>query len=204
MNRRLFVEVILSCNLSKESNALKSNLTTRLTRAKSAPLKVSDRARVPGYERYESHRICQATVWRSRTRLALSGPLYASRGHLQPQDRRRQRFPSYLLMEGLRPSHQTMHHDPDLRRISAPLSTAPPAQGIPAHSLFRLVRQSQTQQTASTLSQSSPQLARTNARNCGPSNCRLALPSLSSTDVCAETPDRRAAPRNRRETEMRH
>src|SRR5437660_1093351 len=100
-------------------------------------------------------RLRQATVWRSRTCLALSGSLHASRGYLQPPHSCSQRFPSYLPMEGLRASQQTTHHDPDLRGISAPLFTAPLAKRIPAHSLLRLARQSKTEQTAFALSRSS-------------------------------------------------
>src|SRR5258708_13313918 len=70
------------------------------------------------------------------------------------------------------------HHDPDLRRISAPLSTAPPAEGIPAHSLFRLARQWKTQQASSTLSQLFPEHAITTSSHCPPPNFRLSLTSL--------------------------
>jgi hypothetical protein len=82
-------------------------------------------------------------------------------------------------------------------------STTPLAQGIPAHSLLRLARQSKTQQTASTLSRSSPELAKTSTGNCL-SNGRLALSPLSRTDVRAGTPNCHAAPGDRKETGMHH
>src|SRR5712664_486065 len=148
-------------------------------------------------------RLRQATVWRARTCLALSGSLHASRGYLQPPHSCSQRFPSYLPMEGLRASQQTTHHDPDLRGISAPLFTAPLAKRIPAHSLLRLARQSKTEQTAFALSRSSPAHGRKGVCPTSPLARTLAMPTLPRTDVCARTAHGRTASRQRREAGMR-
>jgi len=51
-------------------------------------------------------RLCQAPLWRSRTRFALSRRLYPSRSDLQPQIRRPQQRQSHLSLARFRPRQQ--------------------------------------------------------------------------------------------------
>ena len=55
--------------------------------------------------------LCEASVWRSRTCPAVSGPLYASRGHLQSPASFGQRIRGPLPLEGLRESQQETDDD---------------------------------------------------------------------------------------------
>ena len=100
-------------------------------------------------------RVRQAPVWWTRARSAVLGALHASRRHLQPSIALGRRQPSVLSLEGLCPSQQATHAHFVARRVPATLSTARIAQGLSAHSLFRLARESKTWQPAAHLPESS-------------------------------------------------
>jgi hypothetical protein len=55
--------------------------------------------------------LCEASVWRSRTCPAVSGSLYASRGHLQSPASYRQPIRGPLPLEGLQESQQETDDD---------------------------------------------------------------------------------------------
>src|SRR5712691_4486130 len=96
-------------------------------------------------------RLRQETFRRARTRTALSGPLHASRRHLQPSSRRGYRYPRRVSLEGLCPPQQAPHHDALSRRVPAAVPAACSPQGLPAHSLLRLARPSPARCAASGL-----------------------------------------------------
>src|ERR1700674_753304 len=87
-------------------------------------------------------RLRQETFRRARTRTALSGPLHASRRHLQPSSRRGYRYPRRVPLEGLCAPQQAPHHDALARKVPATFSAACSPQGLPAHPLLRLARPS--------------------------------------------------------------
>ena len=70
---------------------------------------------------------------------------------IQPPHPLRHRLPRDLSMEGLRASQPPTYHEPDGRRVPAPLLAACPPQGLPAHSLLRLAGQSPPQTLTSPL-----------------------------------------------------
>src|SRR5260370_9191391 len=83
-------------------------------------------------------RLCQATLWRTRTRPSLPGPLHPSRGHLQPSPALGLRLRDHLSLEGLRARQYASHHAPLPPAVLAPLLTTPPPQNLPPHPFLRL------------------------------------------------------------------
>ena len=83
----------------------------------------------------------QATFWRAGTRAAVSGSVHAPGSNLEPSNRRRQRCPRDVPLEGLRPSQQAPYDELNPRGVPAPLPAACPAQGFPSYSLLRILGQ---------------------------------------------------------------
>src|SRR5215467_8768056 len=96
-------------------------------------------------------RVYETTVWRARPCSAVSGPLYPSRCHLQSSYSLGHRIRSPVPLEGLCASQQEAHDDPHRRRVPSPISTACLAERVSAHSILRVVGQSQTSKAASAL-----------------------------------------------------
>src|ERR1019366_4378472 len=83
----------------------------------------------------------QATFWWAGTRAAVSGSVHAPGSNLEPSNRRRQRCPRDVPLEGLRPSQQAPYDELNPRGVPAPLPAACPAQGFPSYSLLRILGQ---------------------------------------------------------------
>src|SRR5215471_13414655 len=100
-------------------------------------------------------RLFQTTLWRARPCSAVSGPLYPSRCHLESSYSLGHRIRSSVPVERLCESQQEAHDDPHRRRIPSPIPTACLAERVSAHSILRVVGQSETSKAASPLSPSS-------------------------------------------------
>src|SRR5215831_9772082 len=96
-------------------------------------------------------RLFETTLWRARPCSAISGPLHPSRCHLQSSYSFGHRIRSPVPVEGLCESQQEAHDDPHRRRVPSPISTACLAETVSAHSILRVVGQSETSKAASAL-----------------------------------------------------
>ena len=93
--------------------------------------------------------LCQASLRRTAAGAGVPGPLYPSRGHLQPAPAGAGRRPSLLRWKDYRDGSKSKVHDRLRRGVHPPLPAALPAARLPAHPLLRLPGQLPSRQTGS-------------------------------------------------------
>src|SRR6185369_8403159 len=137
--------------------------------------------------------LCEAALWRTPARPAVSGPLHPSRGDLESPPPCGGRRSGHLSLEGLRPSQQVPRHDSHAGRVPPPLLATCPAEGVPEDSLFRLDGRPSARSSIATL----PNLAPCSASN-GHSRriCSeirpLAVSPLPRANACGRAAEREA------------
>src|SRR6266851_2022936 len=128
-------------------------------------------------------RLCQAALWGTGTRSALSRALYPSRRHLQPSPALGLRLRGRLPLEGLRAWQQAAHHDTLAGGAPAPLPPTCAAQRLPPHPLLRLAGQPLPWKSASDLPLPAPPAAASNRCTLLHAASHMAVPSLPRAHV---------------------
>src|SRR6266851_2327201 len=145
-------------------------------------------------------RLCQAALWGTGTRSALSRALYPSRRHLQPSPALGLRLRGRLPLEGLRARQQAAHHDPLAGGVPAPLPPPCAAQRLPPYPLLRLVGQPHPQTVVAALPPPAPPTTTGNKCIFHEQACHLAVPSLPRPHARDRTTHRGAGLLRRNQT----